>query len=134
MAFARAVESVSTNPVSWFRLRPDVFNVGVAASARFAPGVLGLTVLVRHGSRQFRFAVDASSSVHASNDDVAITLASAIGRAFDHESGMAVVEEILVLLRSGSVPIACAGITSKTLLPLLREVVDGLVAPDKVDG
>ncbi|HEX7679739.1 MAG TPA: hypothetical protein VF713_16530, partial [Thermoanaerobaculia bacterium] len=97
-------------------------------SARLAAGVVGLTVLVRHASRQFRFAVNASSSTRASSDEVAIALASAIEETFEHERDDAIVEEVVVLLRSGSLPISCEGTTSKNLLPLLRRVLGNIVS------
>jgi hypothetical protein len=129
MALSPAVDAASASPISRFGLRPGLFDVSVAASARLAVGVVGLTVLVRHASRQFRFAVNASSSTCASSDDVAIALANAIEGAFEHESADAVVEEVVVLLRSGSLPITCEGTNSKNLLPFLRRVVDNIVAP-----
>ncbi len=128
MAPARAAEYLPINPISRFGLRPELFNVSVAASARLAAGVVGLTVLVRHASRQFRFAVNANSSTRASSDDVALALASAIEDTFEHERDDAIVEEVVVLLRSGSLPITCEGTTSKNLLPLLRRVLGNIVS------
>src|ERR1700682_5998258 len=117
-----AVTTSPATPSTRAAPRPSVFNVQVAPAARLAAGVVGLTVLVRSDRHQFRFAVSSATSGGTSSGDVASSLTRAIERTCDDDGSLPVVEEVLVLLRSGSVPINCEGVTSKNLLPLLQRV------------
>ena len=128
MDSSRAVAASSAKPSFRFAPRPHVFNVQVVPAARLAAGILGLAVLVRDDQRQFRFAVTSNASGSASSDDLAASLTHAIEGTCGIEGHVPVVEEVTVLLRSGSLPIHCEGVTSENLLPLLQRVVPNIVA------
>jgi hypothetical protein len=127
MASARASDIIPANRTSRPLYRPHVFDVRVDAQARLTAGVLGLTVLVRHDSRRYRFAVTSSATGSASSDGVATTIMRAIEQAFGPGRDAIVVEEVVVLLRSGSLPIAFRGTTFTSLLPLLQRVAGNIV-------
>lgn len=128
MALPRAARTANSIPP--FAFRPEVFNVTLTAPGRLAPGVLGLTILAVHDSRHFRFSLTSGPSRGASSDDVATALMNAIEQMLDREGRIAVVEEVVVLLRSGPLPISCAGITSKNFRPYLQQVLRKVVEPN----
>lgn len=100
-----------------------VFDIPVTTSALLPAGMLGLTVVIREGGRQFRFTLHSARPGRGGSDDAAETLMNAIRYAFDREGGEPVVEDVVIHLKADSISLTCQKVTAGTLLSLLRQLL-----------
>jgi len=108
----------------------DVYHFALPATVLPRP-VVGLSIGVRQGSRSLRFVFGPqafSLAAPAHDGDTASSIVRTIRVTLQDNPEPAIAGEILLLLRNGSLPVACDDLRLERLLTLLQRLLRSIGA------